>query len=113
MHVADIWTCDANGNPKTAFIKGETFYWKVKIIDASGNPVAGATVTVEEWAPNGSLWFTRTGTTGADGIVTMSRGTNGSTRTGTHTLKVTNVTKSGWTYNPGANVKSETQFTIS
>lgn len=113
MHVADIVTTDASGNPKSVFTKGETIYWKVKIVDQNNNPVSGATVTTDVLRPDGSVWVTKTATTGADGWTTlMSAKSVKSSPLGLYTVKVTNVTKAGATYDPAANVKSSTTFTL-
>jgi uncharacterized protein YfaS (alpha-2-macroglobulin family) len=114
MHVLDIWTCDSAGVPKTAFVGGNTVYTKVKIVDATNNPVSGASVSVGYVRPNESTpWQTVTGTTGADGIVTVSKALPKNAIVGTWTNKVTAVTKSGWTYDSAANVKTECTYTVS
>lgn len=60
MHVADIWTCDSAGNPKTIFIRGnhDDIYWKVKIVDAGGSPVSGVSVTTNAYNARGKAWGT-------------------------------------------------------
>lgn len=73
----------------------------ITVRDNCGNPVANATVT-----GNFSGTFNesnRTGVTGANGVVTIS--TNGKTGGNPSvTFCVSNITKSGLTYNPSANV---------
>ncbi len=71
---------------------------RVKIVDANGNPVENATVD-GEWTAGAS--GTAQFTTGADGwgeTVTSWRFGDA-----TYTFCVNNVTKSGWTYDSGAN----------
>ena len=79
----------------------------VRIVDADGYPVGGATVT-GEWT--GSAADTDAITTDENGVALVS-----SDRTrdasGTFTFTVTDVSKYGWTYAPGAN--AETSDTIS
>jgi hypothetical protein len=58
--------------------------------------------------PNGSVWTTETAPTGADGWALFSMNTVKNNATGTYTINVTGVSKSGATYDPGANVKSST-----
>ena len=111
MHVQDIWTCDSAGVPKTVFIAGSYIYWKVKIVDASGNPVSGAAVTTHTTKADGS-GYDQSQTTGADGIASFSKKTLTGDPKGTWTIAVTNVTKTGWTYNAGANVKTQTTLTL-
>lgn len=111
MHVLDIWTTDAAGAPKTTFAKGETLYWHVKIVDQNGNPISGATVITHTTKPNGS-GYDQSMTTGADGVAHFSKKTSGGDSVGTWTIAVTNVAKTGATYNPGANVKSSTTFVL-
>ncbi|MGE5529280.1 MAG: right-handed parallel beta-helix repeat-containing protein [Patescibacteria group bacterium] len=111
MHVHDIWTCDAGGNPQTVFAKGANFNWRVKIVDAGGAPVSGASVICHVAKPNGS-GYDQGQTTGADGVAQFSKKTSGGDPLGTWTVEVTNVTKSGWTYDASANVKTSTEFII-
>jgi hypothetical protein len=111
MHVQDIWTCDASGNPQTVFTKGSTYYWRVKIVDADSAPVSGAMVSTHTAKPGGSGYDSGQ-TTGADGVALFSKKSSGGDPTGTWTISVTNVTKTGWTYNSGANVKTQTTFTL-
>jgi hypothetical protein len=112
MHVADIYTTDANGVPKTAFTKGEYVYWRVKIVDQGSSPVSGADVTCKIRRPDSSLWTSKTFATGADGWALFSLKSAPSNKTGVYTINVTNVVKAGATYDPGANVKSSCQFTL-
>jgi hypothetical protein len=112
MHVADIYTTDSAGNPKGTFTRGETVYWRVKIVDQNNSPVSGATVNCELRKPNGGVWTTKTATTGADGWALLSMNTVKNNATGTYTINVIGVSKSGATYDPGANVKSSTTFVL-
>jgi hypothetical protein len=112
MHVFDIYTTDVNGNPQSIFIHRDTIYWRAKIVDQSGNPVSGATVTFVLYRPDGSQWSTKTATTGADGWALTNIGTVNSSPLGTYTITITNVTKTGNTYDPGANLKSSTTFVL-
>ena len=112
MHVAELWTCTAAGAPSDYFVRPEDPYWKVKIVDANGAAVSGASVTTNVYKPNGSLWVTKTGTTGADGYVTLTANILNNSPLGTYRITVTGVTKSGWTYNAAANVISEDTFNV-
>lgn len=111
MHVQDIYTCDVNGNPQTVFAKGSTYYWRVKIVNASGAAVSGAAVTTKTTKADGGA-YSIGATTGADGWALFSKKSSGGDPVGTWTIEVTNVTKAGWTYDPNANVKTETTFTL-
>jgi len=112
MHVADLLTTDVNGTPQSVFTGGDTVYWRVQIVDQSGNPVNTAAVTTALLKPDGSTWNTQTHSTGADGWVVMQKSTSTSSPKGVYTINVTNVTKTGATYDPAANVKSSTTFTL-
>lgn len=112
MHVADVMTTDVNGNPQTTFTRGDTIYWRVKIVDQGGVAVSGASVTTQMLKPDGGVYATATGTTGADGWALFSKSTKGPDPAGTWTINVTNVTKTGATYDPAANVESSTTFTL-
>ena len=50
--------------------QGTSLFYKLKLVDEYGTPVAGATVTVSlyEWLFSGALWFD-TGTTNSQGNV--------------------------------------------
>src|SRR6185436_11626920 len=113
MHVADMLTTDVNGNPQPGFLRGDKIYWRVKIVDQAGNPVSGASVTTNLVKPNGSVWTTLTSSTDAGGWALFSKGTLNNSATGTYTINVTGVTKTGVTYDPAANVMSSITCTLS
>jgi uncharacterized protein YfaS (alpha-2-macroglobulin family) len=112
MHVAELWICNQSGTPQTTFVRPNDPYWKVKIVDQSGNPVSGVSVSCDCLKPNGTLWNTRTATTGADGYATMSENILNNSTTGTYTVNMASATKSGWTYNAAANAISSTTFLV-
>jgi len=78
----------------------------VRIVDTDGSSVAGATVS-GHWT--GSAMDTDTVTTDENGIATA-----GSDRTrdtsGMFTFTVDDVSKDGWTYDPGANDENSIGF---
>lgn len=112
MHVDDILTTDANGSPQGTFSRGGTVYWRVKIVDQAAAVVSGASVTTEALLPSGGVWTTLTSTTGSDGWAVFSKKSNRNQATGTYTVRVTNVTKSGATYDANANLKTSTTFVL-
>jgi hypothetical protein len=113
MHVQALYTTDINGNPQTTFIHGNPVYYRAQIVDQNGSPVSGATVTTQVYRPDGSLWQSnKTGITDASGWATFSLGTVNNSPLGTYTINITNVTKTGATYNPAANVTSSTTFVL-
>jgi len=113
MHVADMYTTDVNGTLKTTFIAGtDTLYWRVKIVDQSGNPVSGASVSTSILNPSGNQWTAATATTGTDGWALFNHSTQKNNATGTYTINISGVTKTGATYDSSANVKSSTTFTM-
>ncbi|MFW9994176.1 MAG: Ig-like domain-containing protein [Candidatus Odinarchaeota archaeon] len=79
----------------------------VRIVDQNGNPVAGATVTGElvDYKGRVSIY---TGQTDNNGEVTFSYfyRYRRALRSGTYTFTVTDVSLSGWTYNPAANIET-------
>jgi len=79
----------------------------VRVVNRDGYPVPGATVT-GEWT--GSAVGTDTIVTDENGIA-MAQSDRTRDTSGTFTFTVTDVSKYGWTYAPGANV--ETGDTIS
>jgi hypothetical protein len=79
----------------------------VWIKDTTGADVEGATV-YGTWS--GSVSGPGQGVTGADGKVTLQSPKNKGG--GTFTFTVTNVVKSGYTYNPALNVETSDTITI-
>jgi len=77
-------------------------------IKANGAAVSSATVTLEFRYPNGSR-YTQTVRTSSSGTVSVTRNV---TAKGAYTVTVTNVTKSGSTYNPAGNVITTRSVTI-
>jgi hexosaminidase len=112
MHVADIYTTDSAGNPKSLYGHPDTFYYRVKIVDQFGNPVSGASVNTAVIWPAGGTWLSPVLTTGADGWGLFNHSIQNNSPTGVYTINVTNVTKTGATYDAAANVKSSTTFTV-
>jgi hypothetical protein len=112
MHVEDIYTTDEYGTPKDVFNRGETIYWQVLILDQSSAPVEGADVRCSVERSDGVEWFNQTQTTGADGWAYFDKTTKQNTTTDTYTIYVENVTKTGATYDPNANVKDSHQFVL-
>ena len=74
----------------------------VTIAEASAAPVSGATVTVVITTPTGSQ-LTRSALTNSRGVAAFSVSASPS---GTYTFTVTNVVKSGLTYDATANVET-------
>ena len=64
----------------------------VALVDDIGSPVEGLSVSIEV-SHNSSLYFSGTGTTGADGTVTFKLPNAPS---GTYTTTITNVSDDGW-----------------
>jgi uncharacterized GH25 family protein len=73
----------------------------VLIVNTDGNPVAPATVN-GDWA--GSTTDTDTVTTDENGVAKVRSDRTRDT-TGTFIFTVDDVSKDGWTYNPGTTVK--------
>ncbi|MBE3136433.1 MAG: fibronectin type III domain-containing protein [Thermoplasmata archaeon] len=89
--------------------KNYNIYTKVKIVDSSDNPVNGATVYIKTTLPYGGDVLYN-GITGSDGTVTFMYGST--KQTGTYTSTVTNVVKTGWTYNPDSNVETSEHLQV-
>ena len=113
MHIAALFTTDVNGNPQSSFVHGNPVYYRAQVVDQNNAPVSGATVTTQVYRPDGTLWQSnKTATTDANGWALFSLGTVNNSPTGVYTINVTNVTKTGATYNSSANVISSTTFTL-
>lgn len=96
MHIASIEISLEQRGPWTRAVA------VAHIVDADGNPVAGATVT-GQWT--GSATDADTVTTDENGVAT-ARSDRTRDTTGTLTFTVENVSKDGWTYEPDANVET-------
>lgn len=99
MHVASINLSTKKKGPKTDALA------TVVIVDASGNPVSGATVS---GTFSGDASGTDSGTTDASGSVTLKLSVTGTVSS--FTFCVDNVVLSGWTYDSGANVETCDSF---
>jgi hypothetical protein len=102
MHVANIemWYNTAGRN---YFI-----YTMVTIADSEGVPVAEATVHLETTLPDDSKVSDSRSTNG-DGTVTFKLK---SRLTGDYTSEVTYVDKTGWTYDPSADIETNETLTV-
>jgi hypothetical protein len=100
MHVGDITMSYKQAGPNVSAKA------TVTILDAGDQPVGSATVYGEF---TGATTDSRSGDTAGDGTVTLesSKKKNG----GTWTFCVTNVVKSGWTYDDASNVETCDQIT--
>lgn len=78
-------------------------------VKSSGVAVSGASVAVQFSYPNGTK-YSMTATTNSYGYATFLRSVSAK---GTYTVTVTNVTKSGSTYNAGGNAITAKSLTIS
>jgi hypothetical protein len=112
VHVEDVYTTDSGGTPKDTFNGGDTVYWRVQIKDGYGAAVEGATVTTKMIKPDESVYATLDETTGSTGWAYFSKGTKVPDPTGTWRIDVTNVVKSGYTYDPNDNVKDSHSWTL-
>lgn len=108
-HVADLITTDANGNPKTSFRRGQTVHWRALIVDQNNVAVGGASVRTDV---TGALSATRTSTTASNGWAIFQLTTSKNGPRGTSTIRVSSVSKTNTTYDPGANVKTAVSFTL-
>ena len=98
MHVSSIsmWY--------TTSFSRRNVYTKVTVLDANNNPRSGATVSLTDTLPSGSI-ATGLGTTGTDGTVTFRVR---SREVGIYKSTITNVTRSGYTYDVGSSVTTQT-----
>jgi len=104
MHVARIdMALKTTGVNKSALAT-------VTIVDASGSPVAGATVS-GHWS--GATGDSDVGLTDASGRVTLeSNKVKRAARGTTFTFTVDGVVLAGWSYNPAANVESSDSISV-
>ncbi|TFG08044.1 hypothetical protein EU538_07775, partial [Candidatus Thorarchaeota archaeon] len=102
MHVSSI-SYQATYRGPNAWL---TIY--VSIVDQNGNPVSGATVTIDVQYPDGSV-STYSTTTGSDGVAVFDLGKSPK---GSYTVTVSGVTHSSYTYDSPANVETSESFSI-
>lgn len=112
IHVAALNTTDVNGTLKDVFLAGETLYWRARIVNQNGNPVSGATVSTKLTRADGSVSPVYNAATNADGWALFSQTTTTSWPRGAYSVQVTNVTKTGATYDSSQNVGTPHAFTI-
>lgn len=101
MHVASIVMGLKTGKTTSATAT-------VAVVDTNGVPVASAAVS-GSWS--GAVGGTSTGTTGADGKVTLSSAGIKNAAGKTFSFTVTGIAKGGWTYDPAANVETGDSIT--
>lgn len=78
------------------------------VVDANGNPVSGA-VVAGTWSPT-SATTTSGCTTLADGTCSIASGASDFNNTTAESWTVTGITKSGYSWNSGADVKESVSF---
>jgi serine protease AprX len=100
VHVSSITMSFAHGNGKNGVNK-HAVTTNVKIVDAGGAAISGATVNVNTRSPEGTN-YALSGTTGSNGIATVSVTQTG----GGHGSWQSCVTGVSGTYNAGANVET-------
>ena len=81
---------------------------QVTVKNGSNAAVSGATVSIR-WTKPGGATATQSATTGGNGVATFTTSGNG----GTYTLTVTNITKTGYTFDPANSVLSKSITTSS
>ena len=106
---ADVMHVDSVGMWYTKVRGSYEIYTEVKIVDSNGDDVGGATVSIEMTLPTDST-ASESGYTGTDGTVTF---VYGPTRLrGTYTSTVVDVGKTGWTYDPTANMETSDSISV-
>ncbi|MBN1330098.1 MAG: S8 family serine peptidase [Candidatus Heimdallarchaeota archaeon] len=103
MHVLsiDMWVSKSYGPFKDISIK-------VVVVDGNGLVLSGVTVTLELLLPSGSKQ-TYTATTDSTGAAVF---TYAKANSGTYTATVTNLSLTGFTYEPSANIETSESLTI-
>ena len=101
MHVGSITMALVSSS------SGKSARATVKIVNASGQPLQGATVT-GSWT--GLVKETGTATTDANGNAVLT--SRSSKKKGTFTIAIKNVTRSGSTYNASANVETTKSIVV-
>jgi hypothetical protein len=104
MHVASIDMALKTTGTNTSALA------TVMIVDAGGNPVAGASVS-GHWS--GATGDSDVGLTGSSGLVTLQSDKVKRANSGTTFIfTVDSVALSGWTYDPAANVETSDSISV-
>jgi hypothetical protein len=116
MHVAAITTTGAAyHDPQSTFARGGSVYWRIQVVDEHGAPVPAAVVTTDVLRPDGTLLSSQPIRTGTDGVALFSCPLPATEPAGTYTIQVSRITHSDLpaaTYDPAANLKSTTTFSV-
>jgi N-acetylneuraminic acid mutarotase len=110
LHVSSLVTTNSAGTPTTTFPRRSTVYWQAAIADRAGLPVSNAAVTTTVLKPNGGVLVTQTTPTDGAGRAAFSQKLP--SVTGTYTVRVDQVAKTGATYDPSANALTSVTFTV-
>jgi hypothetical protein len=110
IHVSQLITTTSTGTPATTFKRSSTVYWQASIVDQAGQAVSGASVTTTVLKPGGAELVTQTKTTDGAGRAVFSQKLP--TVTGTYTVRVDQVAKTGTTYDPSANAVTSVTFNV-
>ena len=101
------------GVPSTTFRKGtDTVEVRVTVRDHENALVAGASVTVEYVDSNGAVAATRTATTSAGGVASVTYVLPPSAPQNAWVARVTTMSGTHLAYNPAANVVGQAGFTV-
>lgn len=102
-----------NGAASTTFRKGaDTVEVRTTVKDHEGVLVAGASVTVEYVDSNGNVAATRTATTGASGVASVTYALPNNAAMNGWIARVTTLAGTGLTYDSAANVVVQVSFTV-
>lgn len=110
IHVASIDTTTASGSVDTLFRRRDTVFWRVRVVDQDGDPIADASVQTDLTLGNTPI-VRLNATTGADGVARFSRSAQ-SDAPGTYRIAVTAVSSGGATYDAAANVETSTTYVL-
>lgn len=108
MYVSSITVEKTNIHPKNG--KFDVLV-QVTILDANGNPVEGASVTIDFQVPRGDV-IQYTAETDANGVASYVITPPGHSTSGTFTVTVVEVIATGFAYNPSLNVETTDSATL-
>jgi len=116
MHVAAISTTGAAyHDSQSAFARGGLVYWKIQVVDEHSVSVPAAVVTTDVLRPDGTLLSRQPIRTGTDGVALFSCPLPATEPAGTYTIQISQITHSDLadaTYDPAADFKSTTTFSV-
>jgi hypothetical protein len=110
LHVADVATTNAAGTLDSTFRRRDTVFWRVRVVNQNGEPIAGAQVETRVTFGTTAIATLRA-ISATDGVARFQRSAQGDS-VGTYRISVTAVDGADATYDAAANILSSTTYVL-